>query len=375
MKKKNAFTLIELLAIIVILAIIAVITVPIILNIIENSKRGAATDSAYGYKDSIEKWYVSKLQEDSQFQLADSYTISSDGRLGNIEIPLSGNKPSGGYLNYSNNTLSGGCLVFGDYAVTFDSNGSASEAKKGTCEITVPSFADDSWADIKANLTTNRNFYAIGSQKEVEIDGTSYTVRLANTSSCEAGWTGSETACGVVIEFIDTIIDTDNNNTDGHVMNSSQTNAGGWPASSMYSYLNTTIFNKLPDELKTDGMIINTKSISGHGSQSGATNFTSTDDKLYLLSYVEVFGSNGDYDSVKLASETVTDGTRQLEYYGTPGSTRVKTTTSGSVKSWWLRSALSNGTNAFYTVNSADSTSYYTASNAGGVAPAFRILD
>ena len=51
MRKKNGFTLIELLAIIVILAIIAVITVPIILNIIDNSRRGAAKDSAYGYKD------------------------------------------------------------------------------------------------------------------------------------------------------------------------------------------------------------------------------------------------------------------------------------------------------------------------------------
>ena len=56
-KKNNmAFTLIELLAIIVILAIIAVITVPIILNIIDNSKRGAATDSAYGYKNAVEKF-------------------------------------------------------------------------------------------------------------------------------------------------------------------------------------------------------------------------------------------------------------------------------------------------------------------------------
>ena len=43
-RKSKAFTLIELLAIIVILAIIAVITVPIILNIIENSRKGAATE-------------------------------------------------------------------------------------------------------------------------------------------------------------------------------------------------------------------------------------------------------------------------------------------------------------------------------------------
>ena len=41
MKNKKGFTLIELLAIIVILAIIAVITTPIILNIIENAKKGA----------------------------------------------------------------------------------------------------------------------------------------------------------------------------------------------------------------------------------------------------------------------------------------------------------------------------------------------
>ena len=54
----KAFTLIELLAIIVILAIIAVITVPIILNIIDNSKKGAAIDSAYGYKKAINQYYA-----------------------------------------------------------------------------------------------------------------------------------------------------------------------------------------------------------------------------------------------------------------------------------------------------------------------------
>ncbi|MBP3920766.1 MAG: prepilin-type N-terminal cleavage/methylation domain-containing protein, partial [Bacilli bacterium] len=49
----KAFTLIELLAIIVILAIIAIITIPIILNVVDNSSKGAAVDSAYGYKDAI----------------------------------------------------------------------------------------------------------------------------------------------------------------------------------------------------------------------------------------------------------------------------------------------------------------------------------
>ena len=51
MKKNKGFTLIELLAIIVILAIIAVITVPIVLDIIEKSRKGAAFDSVYGITD------------------------------------------------------------------------------------------------------------------------------------------------------------------------------------------------------------------------------------------------------------------------------------------------------------------------------------
>ena len=134
-KKKKAFTLIELLAIIVILAIIAVITVPIILNIIENSKKGAAIDSAYGYKDAVNKWYVSKLTEDSNFKLNNIYTVQ-DGRINGAEISISGDKPSSGYLNYSNNVLTEGCLTIGDYKVTFE-NGSVSSTIKGECDTTV----------------------------------------------------------------------------------------------------------------------------------------------------------------------------------------------------------------------------------------------
>ena len=58
MKNKKGFTLIELLAIIVILAIIAVITVPIILNVIENAKKGSVIDSAYGYKSAIQNYSI-----------------------------------------------------------------------------------------------------------------------------------------------------------------------------------------------------------------------------------------------------------------------------------------------------------------------------
>ena len=59
MKEKKGFTLVELLAVIVILALIALIATPIILNVINDAKKQAAKDSAYGYMDAVEKYIVS----------------------------------------------------------------------------------------------------------------------------------------------------------------------------------------------------------------------------------------------------------------------------------------------------------------------------
>ena len=148
-KKKNGFTLIELLAIIVILAIIAVITVPIILNIIDNSRKGAAIDSAYGYKDAVDKAYVQELAKPNQgsLKLNGTYEVQSDGTLqpatgstfgvtnyNTLPVSVSGDKPTSGTLTYSNNVLTSGTLVIGDYTATY-SNGSFTAAKT-SAEVT-----------------------------------------------------------------------------------------------------------------------------------------------------------------------------------------------------------------------------------------------
>ena len=57
-KKRNAFTLIELLAVIVILAVILVISIPRILDVIETSKKDSFKTSAQLIADSAEKKYV-----------------------------------------------------------------------------------------------------------------------------------------------------------------------------------------------------------------------------------------------------------------------------------------------------------------------------
>ena len=58
--KQSGFTLIELLAVIVILAIIALIATPIILNIINDSKREAKEISAENYIAAVEQAIIRK---------------------------------------------------------------------------------------------------------------------------------------------------------------------------------------------------------------------------------------------------------------------------------------------------------------------------
>lgn len=58
--KKKGFTLIELLAVIVILAIIAVIATPIIINVIESTKKSAANSEAKMVVSAIQNYCAAK---------------------------------------------------------------------------------------------------------------------------------------------------------------------------------------------------------------------------------------------------------------------------------------------------------------------------
>ena len=230
------------------------------------------------------------------------------------------------------------------------------------------SFATDSWKTIiKAVRNNNISKYNVGDTKTVDL-GTygTHTLRIANTSTpSECSRTGfSQTACGFVLEFAD-IIRT-------RTMNDTNTNVGGWPATSMRTFVNNDIYNALPSEIKN--AIIDTTVVSGHGSTSGETNFTSTD-KLYLLSTAEVWAQGS---SNTIEYDTARDVTRQLDYYKNLGTSTSNY--SGAIKKngtsatdWWLRAASSNSTNSFFSVygNGDWYTNY--AANTYGVAPAFRL--
>ena len=237
-------------------------------------------------------------------------------------------------------------------------------------------FTNDSWNTIIANAQ-NGIKYEVGCTKEVELSNSlgTHTIRIANTSTpAECSTTGfSQTACGFVLEFAD-IITT-------HNMNGTSTNVGGWPASSMRTYLNSTsdttsIYNSLPTTIKN--AIIDTTVVSGHGSKSGETNFTSTD-KLYLLSTHEVWeDDDGNTNAGIDFYDTTYHNTRQLDYYANLGVTTSNK--SGAIKQyngsnalWWLRSARIYGTSNFHVVTSDGNWGTTTADTTIYAAPAFRI--
>ncbi len=412
-KKKKGFTLIELLAIIVILAIIAVITVPIILNIIENSKRGAVIDSAYGYKDSINKYYVTELAKNSNFSLDGEYNVGNDGSITSTEdetknfpISFSGIKPSGGNVTIEDSVVTGACLVIDDYKVELkdgkfttngkgDCNGSlvgGNGEEQGddpsviSCPDTVQ-FNDEeqnSWeCIIRAVQNGEISDMQVGNTKTITLEGLgTHTLRIANMSSDgQCGTYGfSETACGFVLEFADIVTRRE--------MNTEDTNEGGWKDSEMRKYLNCSdgkpiidnnsdstlncdgfsetskIYDSLPKELKE--AIIDTKVVSGYSSKSGdSDNFTTTD-KIYLLSAAEIYGNEVS------SFVTETDKTRQLDYY--KGVTRddcSKAIKNGSW--WWLRTADSSYVDGFLGITNFGNWDSGSSSYTNDVSPAFRI--
>ena len=130
---QKGFTLIELLAIIVILAVIALITTPIILNVVEESRKNAAVDKAYGVIEAVRLAYTqNQISTDpvtGKDVICVTYgtvtTTDTNGcnstaaaKVGTTNVSISGDTPSQGVvaLNTTNGSITlKKSLKFGDY--------------------------------------------------------------------------------------------------------------------------------------------------------------------------------------------------------------------------------------------------------------------
>lgn len=216
MNKKKGFTLIELLAIIVILAIIAVITVPIILNVIEDAKKGAAKDSAYGYNESIYKGFLKNLIIDNNKPLPNGvYVIDNTGKLVNsngvvLNTNVSGTEPSEGWVELEKGQVVAYSLKFDNYVVTKYKDTEPTAVKNG--EIAENAEARE------ARLEVERQAAAIATAKALATSQTGTTEIVEITEGWVAFINGELKAYSLKVTegdytYVVTDLDVDSNNS------------------------------------------------------------------------------------------------------------------------------------------------------------------
>ena len=368
-KKSNnkGFTLVEILAIVVVIGIICLITIPSLIGTMENAQKNAFKESVNGLIRSVRNDSDYNNYEDGTYKVNNGILYDSKSN----KIQTSGGEKENGVLYINSNGLIAAAVNNGKWCAIKNYNNNSLEIKDykdGECEINLSicnakSFATDSWETISCAVKNNElDKYKVGDEKDVTLTGEyagTYKVRIANTSTPSECNTEnfSQSACGFVVEFKDIITKTK--------MNSNGTTKGGWPDSELYSLVSTNIYNSLPENLKKE--IKETRVISSHGSQD-TNDFISTD-KLYLFSFIEVWGKNLENGDI--------ENTRQLDYYKGINiienyKIAARKNYLGSKSSWWFRSINSNH-DFFYYVTVNDQLGSCLANNIIGVAPAFRI--
>ena len=392
---KKGFTLVELLAVIAILAILVIIALPNVLKMFNDSKKNSFLTETKTIYSEVSKKYISESMKGNKL----TYISSKD----DTKLEMTGRDLQYCVLLNTDGSVKSMKVSNGEWIAELPSGKKITDLKssdlkavpsgyKFECKAPLPakSFDKDSWEVIASNAkscTDNPDScpYSVGNEKEVDL-GTygKHKVRIANLKAPTEEGCGtngfSESACGFVVEFTDTITT--------HVMNPTgdyngktyqySWNKDGWPASAMYKFLNdesdsSSIINLLPKELKN--VIKPTITVSGRGREDTVEYFTSTD-KLYLLSTAEIW-SQGRVNTID--HDTARDKTRQLDYYKEKGVTTnsyaaaTKKDSSGSISWWWLRSARSISDNYFYIVG--DNGNWYDlyADATLDVSPAFRI--
>ena len=152
-----------------------------------------------------------------------------------------------------------------------------------------------------------------------------------------------------------------------HPMNSTNTNAGGWDECLMKTSTMQEMFNNLPDELQSVIKLVNKKATSG----SESTSITTSQDKLWLYSRVELDGTT--------ESGYKDEGT-QYEYWQSHNtdSDRIKLIDNGngpadSYETYWLRSPNTSNSTYFHSIYSDGSVYGSDANDSYGLCFCFCI--
>lgn len=275
-------------------------------------------------------------------------------RSGTGAISAQSSAPTIASVSVSGNQVTVTGLANGSANITIsvaaDTNYTAPASKQ--CSVTVSllkdNFADNDWADIIAACQSGSvpASWVVGNYKDMTINGQQYRIDIIgkNHDTYASGGTAPLT-----FQMHDCYDETKQ-------MNSSNTNSGGWQNSAMRTTHLPAILNLMPAEVKAAIRDVQKKSSAGNQSSSIQT----TNDKLFLLSEIEIFGST----TYSFAGEG-----KQYDYYKA-GNSKVKNL-SGSANAWWERSPNSSTSASFCYVYSDGSADATTASSSTGVAFGF----
>ena len=178
---KKGFTLIELLAVIVILAVLALIATPIVLNIIDDSKKNATLRSSENYIKAIEFSIAKSVMENKRLNDGE-YPIMANGSIclgtltgtncsDTLVVEVSGETPESGTVTIKSRKID-------SYEFTYASgfvivNGEVSNSIDKGCKLVVDE-NNNGTPDIGDKLTcAGENFYVVPHD-----DATSSTISL-----------------------------------------------------------------------------------------------------------------------------------------------------------------------------------------------------
>lgn len=275
-------------------------------------------------------------------------------RAGTGAISAQSSAPKIASVSVSGNQVTVTGLANGSANITIsvaaDTNYTAPASKQ--CSVTVSllkdNFADNEWSEIIAACQSGSvpASWVVGNYKDMTINGQQYRIDIIgkNHDTYASGGTAPLT-----FQMHDCYTETKQ-------MNSSSTNSGGWQNSAMRTTHLPAILNMMPAEVKAAIRDVQKKSSAGNQSSSIQT----TNDKLFLLSEIEIFGST----TYSFAGEG-----KQYDYYKA-GNSKVKNL-SGSASRWWERSPYSGHSASFCSVHSNGTADWYYASYSYGVAFGF----
>ena len=199
---------------------------------------------------------------------------------------------------------------------------------------------------------------SVGDQVAISLNGTDYAFDVIGfnhdhlSSPSAYSKITATTRAGITFQMHDCFATT-------YVMNSSNTNIGGWKSSLMRTSTMPLMKGYMPSAWQSVIKAVDKASGTGGGSSSGTETVS---DSCFLLAEIEIFGST---------THSVSGEGTQYAYYKA-GNSKVKNR-SGSAGYWWERSPGSGGSDYFCCVDSDGDANGNGAGDSFGVAFGFCI--